>query len=74
MKPGRSRYLIKFTHDPQPCASPGEDYVLGRGIWSAKVYAHDSHDAKDQIAGDWPKLRNGVMVNRIIISCRKIYY
>ena len=74
-KPGRNRYRVKYRHDPPPDPIPGEDYTVGVGTWSANIYAHDSHDARRQIMKNFPRRSSsGKTVNRIIISCRKIYY
>ena len=72
---GRNRYRVKYRHDPPPEPVPGQDYVLGAGIWSANIYAHDIDDARQQILKNFPReTRDGKIVNRIIVSCRKIYY
>ena len=72
---GRNRYRVKYRHDPPPEPVPGQDYVLGAGIWAANIYAHSIDDARQQILKNFPReTRDGKIVNRIIVSCRKIYY
>tara|TARA_R100001086_G_scaffold1071_1_gene625 strand:+ start:4506 stop:4724 length:219 start_codon:yes stop_codon:yes gene_type:complete len=70
-----NRYRVKYKHDPPPNPIPGENYTVGAGIWSANIRAHDIDDARHQILKNFPyKRADGKIVNRIIVSCRKIYY
>ena len=72
---GRNRYCVKYYHAPPPDPVPGEDYAVGVGIWAANIYAHSIDDARQQILKNFPRqTRDGKIFNRIIVSCRKIYY
>tara|TARA_R100001510_G_scaffold422_2_gene346 strand:+ start:1574 stop:1798 length:225 start_codon:yes stop_codon:yes gene_type:complete len=72
---GRNRYRVKYYHAPPPNTVPGEKYAIGAGIWSVNIYAHNIDDARHKILKNFPrKNRAGKIFNRIIVSCRKIYY